>query len=201
MSVVNGAPDPFFTGLHKCRYHFTEEQRRDFCDKVLAIGNAIVDIHISVFAHLDLPIFAKSSNIRFYSSSLAPTFTITAFSTYYYYQQIGFYKNVRACIYHRSRNFGPFFLNQKSKSFINFISVAVVAQRMAFGTSINHAFAPTGGVTSTLQSEKIFFGELFSTALPWKSSYIRSPTELLSDPTNLGAAVGASDPITAPFLQ
>ena len=49
MSVVNGAPDPFFTGLHKCRYHFTE-QRRDFCDKVLAIGNAIVDIHISVFA-------------------------------------------------------------------------------------------------------------------------------------------------------
>ena len=107
MSVVNGAPDPFFTGLHKCRYHFTEEQRRDFCDKVLAIGNAIVDIHISVFAHLDLPIFAKSSNIRFYSSSLAPTFTITAFSTYYYYQQIGFYKNVRACIYHRSSgNFG-----------------------------------------------------------------------------------------------
>ena len=49
MSVVNGAPDPFFTGLHKCRYHFTQ-QRRDFCDKVLAIGNAIVDIHISVFA-------------------------------------------------------------------------------------------------------------------------------------------------------
>ena len=55
-----------------------------------------------------------------------------------------------------------FFLNQKSKSFINFISVAVVAQRMAFGTSINHAFAPTGGVTSTLQSKKIFLGVIFN---------------------------------------
>lgn len=200
MSVVNGAPDPFFTGLHKCRYHFTEEQRRDFCDKVLAIGNAIVDIHISVFAHLDLPIFAKSSNIRFYSSSLAPTFTITAFSTNYY-QQIGFYKNVRACIYHRSRNFGPFFLEPKIKIFYKLHFSGSSCTKDGIWYVHQPCICTHRRCHLDPAKQENIFCELFLTALPWMSSYIRSPTELLSDPTNLGAAVGASDPITAPFLQ
>ena len=74
--------------------------------------------------------------------------------------------------------------------------MAVVAHGMALGASINHALAPTGGVASTLQNilviaKKIVHG----------NPYVRSPSQLFSNPTDLGAAVGASDPITAPFLQ
>ena len=74
--------------------------------------------------------------------------------------------------------------------------MAVVAHGMALGASINHALAPTGGVASTLQNILVIAKKIVD-----GNPYVRSPSQLFSNPTDLCAAVGASDPITAPFLQ
>ena len=88
--------------------------------------------------------------------------------------------------------------------------MTVVARRVALGPAVEHALAPTGSISATLQLTKVFhFIKNFSVykvkvmfqSKVNKRTHVWPPASLPRDPADLCLAVGALEPVAAPLLE